>query len=210
MAGRRLDPEQAECVLDRYLGERLWNRDIVTELELSVRVDRDGNLRVRHPFRHRGKQVGWQARAVEAGVEPRWLSSTGPMSCPYESDRLAWAQDTRWVIITEGVSDATTVISTFEKVPVIGVPGAGGFKADWVGAFEGLSVFVVGDNDTSGTKFRTTVESVLSSVASVAHVMVPETFSDVTEWLVQLGAPDVFAERFNEACERTAGSSRGR
>jgi len=198
-----------EQVLDDYLRQRLWPRDIVSELDLSVRDDRAGQVRVRHPFRHRGKQVGWQARAVESHVEPRWLSSSGPMRCPYEADRLEWAHEAGWVIMTEGVSDATTVISAFEKVPVVGVPGAGSFKAEWVRAFTGLSAFVVGDNDTSGVNFRSAVESLLSSVARVTHVMVPEAFSDVTEWQVQLGDPNVFAERFNEACGRAVDSSRG-
>lgn len=210
MTGRRLDPEQAEYVLDDYLRQRLWTRDIVTELELDVLVDRLGHLRVRHPFRLRGERVGWQARAVEDGVEPRWRSSTGPIRCPYESDRLGWARDAGWIIVTEGVSDATTVISAFDTVPVVGMPGTGGFKTDWVGAFIGLSVFVLGDNDTCGAAFRTAVENRISSVAHVTQVMVPEPFSDVTEWLVQLGDPDVFAERFDEACEHAVGSAHAR
>jgi hypothetical protein len=209
MTGHRPESKETWDVLDAYLRKRLWPRDIVPELDLHVFADCDGHLRVRHPFRHRGKRVGWQARAVEEGVDPRWRSSAGTTRCPYESDRLNWAHDCGWVIVTEGISDATTVISTFEKVPVVGVPGAGGFKAKWTGAFEGLSVFVVGDNDISGVKFRSTVESALSSVARVNQVMVPEQFSDVTEWLVQLADPDVFAEGFCEACERAVGSRSG-
>jgi hypothetical protein len=113
------------------------------------------------------------------------------------------------VILTEGVSDATTLISTFETAPVVGVPGTSGFKRAWLGAFAGLSVFVVGDNDDSGQLFRVKVESMLSSVAKVGQVVVPDEVSDVTDWLVRLGEIDAFAEEFTRACERAVGSPYG-
>jgi hypothetical protein len=203
----RMEPYEAEMILAEYLRRRLWPSEMAAELDLRVVIDRRGDLRIRHPFRHRGERVGWQARAVDDDVEPRWLSSSGPIRCPYESDRLEWAREVGWVIVTEGISDAVSLIAAFDSVPVVGIPGASGFKASWLPAFSGLSVFVVGDNDPSGLKFREKVDGLLSPVSTLHQVLVSKPYNDVTEWLARIGDLGVFGAEFDAACAFAAASA---
>lgn len=192
---RRVDPDVAAEVLDRYLRERHWPSALIAELGLCVVADQGGNLRVRHPFRLQGKTVGWQARAVDEGVEPRWLSSRGPIRCPYEADRLHGVPDGGLVVITEGVSDAASIIAAFPDEPVVGIPGTCGFKAQWVKAFEDLHVVVLGDNDAAGDQFRNEVAGLLNTVATMYQVPVPSHFGDVTDWLAGSDDHEDFADQ---------------
>ncbi|MGH9121440.1 MAG: hypothetical protein ACRDYC_05775 [Acidimicrobiales bacterium] len=182
------------ALLQRYLVARNLPPEIVAELELSVVVDHFGRPRIRHPFRLRGEVVGWQDRAVEPNVSLRWLSSPGPVRCPYEVDRLVAARKDGAVVITEGVSDAVAVVAAFSEPKVVGIPGTCGFRAEWAPAFRDLVVFIAPDNDAGGETFARNVCAALRGIArEVRRVYVPPEFNDLGAWLVEVGDREVFA-----------------
>jgi len=205
----RLDPAVVQEVLDAHLRSRRWPPELAAELDLSVMVDRGGHRRIRHPFRLRGVEVGWQARAVDDDVDPRWLSSGGSIQCPYEADRLALAEENGGIVaITEGISDAASIIAAVPTLAVVGIPGTNGFKAKWVDAFADLYVLVFGDNDAAGEKFRSKVAQFLAPTATVCQVPVPMDYGDVTDWLIGASDRDTFAHDLLDACQEALESHR--
>jgi replicative DNA helicase len=207
----KVAPDVAQAALADYLAKRCWPSDLAEDLGLTVVRDRLGFLRVRHPFRLDGRSVCWQARAIDDGMTPRWRSSPGPIRCPYEADRLGQADEAGVVVITEGLSDAVSVLAGAPNIPVVGIPGSTGFKLSWAEAFTDLSVFVLGDNDPAGDKFRAKVADALGATASrIIQIPVPAPYNDVSDWLISVGDAQVFGREFVDSCEAAIGGIGGR
>lgn len=197
--GVTLAPDQAERLLHRYLKGRALPARVAQVLGLHVVLDRRGYPRVRHPFRLRGKTVYYADRAVQAGIEPRWLYKQGVIPCPYEADRLARSRITE-VLACEGVSDTVAAVAAFDDPVVVGIPGGGGFKATWARAFEGLAVFLCPDNDPGGERFVADVTRKLNgTAASVSRLRVPAAYIDLSEWLVAVGDIESFGLQLGAA-----------
>jgi DNA primase len=174
-------------ILNRFLRDRGWGSQVVEALGLTVVRDGYGNPRVRFPFRLRGKVVHWQDRALES-ARLRWLSARGTTPCPYEADRLVLAGERGHVVVCEGLSDVAALVNIYEEPAVVGIPGVGGFKRAWAPAFAGLDVWVIADRDEAGDQLRARIDRALASVASVHHVLVPQPYSDLDEWLRGMSA----------------------
>jgi len=199
--GRNLPPDQERRLLTTFLAERRWCSETATELGLSVVLDQRGRRRVRFPFRLADQPIGWQDRLLGPG-EPRWLSSPGPIRCPYEVDRLTRAHEVGAVWMVEGVSDCAAVIDAWPDAAVVGVPGAGGLKPTWVSAFVGLAVYIVADADDAGDKLRASVDQYLSPVAAaVHHVRVPPAQHDLDGWRLACGEDRRFEAELMAASE---------
>jgi hypothetical protein len=198
-----LSVERAELLLFRYLRTRGLPAEIAEVLGLRVVVDSYGYPRVRHPFRLRGREVYCADRAIQTGVDPRWLYKKGTIPCPYEVDRLGRAGITK-VLVTEGVSDAVTIVAAFDDPCVVGIPGSGGFKSEWaVPAFVGLTILLCADNDRGGEQFAADVTSKLVDIArSVRRLRVPEQYNDLGVWLMTVGDVGRFRAELEraEAC----------
>jgi DNA primase len=201
---RSLDRYRSAGILSHFLEQRGWPHDLIAELGLSIVLDKVGHPRVRFPFRFRQDVVAWQDRAVNENAGLRWLSSPGPIPCPYEVNRLRRAKEVGQVLVVEGISDTAAVIATFEHPAVVGIPGTCGFKPHWAPAFAGLEVLVVGDRDAAGEKFRVNLVRYLAPVAAAIHqIRIPEPWHDLDEWRrgcgherfgLELEAADALAE----------------
>ena len=191
---RCIDVHTAERMLRAFLDRRGWPRELAAELDLSVVIDNYGHPRVRHPFRLQGEVVGHQDRLVGAG-EPRWLSSRGPIRCPYEIDRLALAEERGHLVMVEGVADTVAVLAGFENPAVVGIPGVCGLKAKWAPAFRDLGVFLIADNDEAGHQLRQRADQLLRPVVRrLYHVDVPACFHDLDDWRQAIGDNEAWAE----------------
>jgi hypothetical protein len=187
-------------MLAGYLQRRNLPAELAIEMDLSVVVDKSGHPRVRHPFRYRGNVLGWQDRALSPNAGVRWLSSRGPVRAPYEVDRLDLARERGTVVITEGLSDVLAVCAAFANPAVVGIPGSGGFKAEWALAFDGLEVHLVPDRDLAGEQFARDVPTKLAGHASsVWRLVVPEPYKDLCDWLVGVGDLETFALQLESA-----------
>jgi DNA primase len=217
--GRRDEPRSActrplsesgqRQIVARYLEQRGWPVQLADELGLTVVADQYGYRRIRHPFRLRGEVVGWQDRAVDANARLRWLSSQGPIRCPYEADRLRRAVEVGEVLVVEGVSDLCAVVAAFTAPAVVGIPGAWGFKPEWAAAFHGLDAYLATDNDAAGAQLRKTIWQALWGVArSVRVVWIPEQYKDIAAWQLATGDLERFAVELEAACAIAEGWER--
>jgi len=177
-----LPAEAAERLLGQFLSERGWCPETAAELALQVVTDQRGRPRVRFPFRWQGETVGWQDRLLAEG-EPRWLSSAGPIRCPYEVDRLARAHEVGALWVVEGISDCAAMIDAWPDAAVVGIPGASGLKPQWAQAFAGLVVYVVADADDAGQQMRASIDQQLGPLAAATHhVRVRDEHHDLDGW----------------------------
>jgi hypothetical protein len=115
--------------------------------------------------------------------------------------RLLWPRPEDYdlgetLILVEGEADAITGVVL--GLPVVGVPGAGTWKAEWTPRFAGRTVVVIPDNDEPGRKLAAVVVAALAGVA--AAVLVHEldhrgvSGFDLTDALVRDGAEAVRGE----------------
>ncbi|WP_432799822.1 toprim domain-containing protein [Poriferisphaera sp. WC338] len=94
----------------------------------------------------------------------RWNSRTGEMRGSagqelvlFGGEKLAKRKKPSVVFVCEGEWDKLAMESTVRKVAefknaiVVGVPGAAIFKNEWVGSFKGHNVYVLFDNDSTGS-----------------------------------------------------------
>lgn len=86
--------------------------------------------------------------------------------------------------------------STFTAPAVVGIPGSGNFRPEWVKAFAGLrQVLVIGDNDPAGEKFRARCRALLSPIVDrVIDLRVPDPYNDLDDWRrgCGTGEPELF------------------
>jgi hypothetical protein len=175
---------------------------------LSVVLDVFGNPRVRFPYLY-GRDLAWYQDRAIGEVPPKWLSPRGQKPAVFNANAIVVSKDRGGLWIVEGPCDVMALLSTFEAPSVVGIPGAGTFLPSWVPAFEGLHwIFIVGDNDEAGLKFRSRVEALLSPVVeNFMHVHVAEPFNDLDEWRRACGTeePEMFGSQLFAAVDSTQG-----
>jgi len=205
------DTTQNHPALNRlpdWYAHRGWNPDLAEMTGLEFVVDGRGNPRIRFPFRRfspDSEPVFYQDRAMFSTMSPKWMAPRGAIPCPFEAWRMRLAQQTRTLVICEGLPDVMALLHVDANLPVIGIPGAGAFKAQWVRVFRGIShVVVVSDNDKAGEKMRLAVAAALDPVMlpkDVHQLYVPENYKDVDEW--RQSAPDSFPLAFANVLAQT-------
>ena len=118
---------------------------------------------------------------------------------------MALARERGHVFIVEGVTDVAALVDAYSKPAVVGIPGAAAWRPSWAPAFEGLVVYVVGDNDQAGELFRAKLAGDLGPVArAVTQVWVPPEHNDVAAWRKGLD-PEAFDAELMAAVEAAAG-----
>lgn len=184
-----------------WCAQRGWGAHVVSELGLTLVEDAYGRPRIRFPFRLDGAVPYHQDRAVDDSVKLRWLSPPGSRPIPYEGDRMRLAAERGHVFIVEGVTDVVALVDVYASPAVVGIPGVQAWRASWAEAFRGLGVYLIGDNDPAGEKFRAQVSGDLQGVArAVWNVRVPERFVDVAAWRRGLD-PEAFDAQLMAAVE---------
>ena len=148
----------------------------VTLLDAGVTRDRLGRVYV--PYRYAN---GATAKSkVFASNCRTWWAPAGVDQIPLGLERLAHGEDraARTLVVAEGESDTLAIRDTLavdhdgQPVDVIGLPGAGTWRADWSAYVVGYArVYVVGDGDAPG---RRMMDAVLRSVGWVRPVRLPD------------------------------------
>jgi len=185
--------ELSEAVKARYLARycqrRGWPLSVVETFGLEVVLDAVGALRIRHNFfapTEGGEWVAvWAQDRATGPSGAKWLSTSGVAALPYNLRSLE-ADALEAVVITEGPADAITAalaLEGVEGVAVIGVPGANGWRPEWVVLVEGLRVVICRDDDEGGVTFARNVANTLSSSA----VVVTPTANDLCDLLAGSG-----------------------
>lgn len=134
-----------------------------------------GHLRYyKHPlifpyFDSTGVPRYFQARAIDAAIQPKELNLRGTVPFPYNVSILDGKPG--WVYLCEGVVDTLTLIGrNFETV---GIPGVKSFKKEWLGLFRNKSVVTCLDQDEAG-RAGTAVISGLFNAAGIRNAPLGE------------------------------------
>lgn len=128
------------------------------------------------------------------------MSTKGVSNGMYGIERIPKGKGT--VYVCEGEWDAMALSMLARKVGkeivVVGVPGAGTFKKEWVGAFLQKKVIALYDNDEAGENGERVLFGKLKGTAAEMHfiewpsVFRPPERKDVRDWVrygVELGKP---------------------
>ena len=188
----RRQPERVQTpALGDWCARRGWGPWVIEELGLTVVEDAFGRARIRFPFRLGGQVPYHQDRAFDDDARIRWLSPKGGKPIPYEADRMRLARERGHVFVVEGVTDVAALIDVYTSPAVVGIPGSNAWDRSWAKAFQGLSVFVVADNDSAGQAFRDRLAKDLRPVAeAVRQVRIPPEFNDIAAWRKGLDAEE--------------------
>lgn len=204
-------PEEVKArYLARYCAGRGWPLSVVETFGLEVVLDTSGALRVRHNYfapTDAGEWVAvWAQDRATGASGAKWLSTSGVAALPYNLRSLE-ADALEAVVITEGPADAITAalaLENVERVAVIGVPGANGWREEWAQLVEGLAVIICRDDDDAGAKFARNVAGTLSSGA----VVVTPGANDLCDLLTESGL-DAVRGLLLDAIEAAAPSETG-
>jgi DNA primase len=181
---QRLSTDKAKELLVQFVSERQWDPVAVEEIPLRVVLDDFDRPRVRFPYSY-GEEIVWHQDRAIGNASPKWLSPKAKRPAIFNANALKLPGDRDGeLLVCEGPSDVVAMLSTFEAPAVVGIPGSGNFRPEWVEVFAGLrQVVVIGDNDRAGLQFRERLGSHLGSVVgSVVHLYVPEPFNDLDDW----------------------------
>lgn len=155
------------------------------------------------PYHSRGSVVQVRGRLLEAGGS-RYMTGPGEEVRLFNTDSLDDAEE---VLVIEGEFDTLVVeqalsLSPEERVrriAVVGIPGVGAFKEEWVTYFSGARRVYLGfDPDEAGVKGAQRVKEILGSktriitwprdILQVALERHKITKVDWTEYVVKMGA----------------------
>lgn len=146
-----------------------------------------GGPRLVVPFRDvQGVARGYQARALSADAQVRWLGPKSPEGASW-SRTAFFPGSSGWdeVLITEGPGDALTAVAL--GYDVIGIRGAGlasnpSVIEDVAAIVGDRLVVIAGDGDPAGRAFASTLaEGLLAAGVRVKRLPVPERH-DLTSW----------------------------
>lgn len=154
-----------------------------------------------------GVARGAQGRDLSGKCEARWVSLANSRGDGLQP--VTWA---KWgvlqgdggydaVIITEGPSDALTVVGV--GYTAVAIRGASivrdpAVADDLANGLRGKHVLIAGDRDTAGEKFVRTLGDALMARGLQPHrLTIPRAGEDVTAWRERI--PEVFPDAFHEA-----------
>ncbi|MGL1904132.1 MAG: toprim domain-containing protein [Fibrobacterales bacterium] len=131
------------------------------------------------PYLNRkGRPVYFQARSIEAGIQPKELNIKGPISIPYNAQLLN--EKPGIVFLCEGVIDALTMIT--KNFPTIGVPGVSSFKSEWFVLFKNKNVFIAFDADSAGKNAAERLHAQFSECGIASSIISLPEGEDINQW----------------------------
>jgi hypothetical protein len=149
-------------------------------------------------FTRKGKH--WRSKVFKPNGDTYWLGKS-KAQIPYGLETLNLGGPA--VVLTEGESDALALRLAFPKLPVLGIPGASSWKAEWTTCLDDfLSIYLSFDADKAGEKLTCSVQA---SLPFVVALRLPES-ADTRDVIQQLGkgAFKVLVEEARASAEVTA------
>jgi DNA primase len=198
LQGRGISPTRAKAGEIGFIADyqaiqrRLVGQFPLPDLQSAGLFNANGNLRLyRHqlilPFVLDRRVYGLQARNI------RWRDQdedgpkellVGSPSIPFNTDILTEAIEQ--VFLSEGVIDCLSF--TELGLPAVGIPGANGFKAQWVPLFHEVpEVIVAFDNDDAGRRGTERIVGMFEAAgrAGLKTIRWPNGIKDANEFLTK-------------------------
>ncbi len=133
--------------------------------------------RLLFPFLTEGHAVYLQARAIAAGVEPRWHNMRGRVSSLYNVDALAQLESGASVYLVEGFTDTLTLMAN--GFNAAGLVGAGGLKEEWLAPLGRFQVVTALDPDAAGRRAAARYEEMFARRGMrLANIELPADVND--------------------------------
>ena len=131
------------------------------------------------PYFDRNNKVAFiQGRAIEEGIQPRFLNLKGEIPFPWNMKILDGNPDV--VYLCESVIDALTLEE--KGFSSVGIAGTSSFKPQWVRGFKNKKVFLAFDSDKPGQDAAEKLsEWFKKEDIFVSSIQLPEGM-DVNEW----------------------------
>lgn len=149
-------------------------------------------------FTRKGKH--WRSKLFRPDGGSHWLGES-KAQIPYGLETLEFGGPS--VVLTEGESDALALRLAFPKLPVLGIPGASSWKAEWTTCLDEFqSVYLSFDADKAGEKLT---RSVLASLPFATPIRLPDG-ADTRDVIQRLGKGTfkVLVEEARASAEVTA------
>ncbi len=160
------------------------------ERAFSVRFTQDG---VEVPYYGINGEPYREKLFSKEGRPIRWLGEGKPQ-IPYGLETLAIQDHTAF--LTEGESCAWALRAAFPHNPVLGIPGASGWKSEWYRILRLYPVIYLSfDNDSAG---MTLLEAVLADLPWARRVVLPEG-RDTRDVLQLCGGMDAYERLLDDA-----------
>jgi len=180
--------QNAEGITARYMTRLAEDRGLPYVAFRKWQVGYDGTQYTFPVFGLGGRATDIRRYCIGGKVRSTAGCSTGLMG----GELLARTKSSIPVFICEGDWDTIALRYLTNKVKkefvVVGVPGASVFKAEWVEAFKGRTVYVVYDNDEAGESGELRVLKRLKDVVrKIRFVHWPESAStgyDIRDWIL--------------------------
>lgn len=133
--------------------------------------------RLLFPFFVERRAAYLQARAIAAGVEPRWHNMRGAIPALYNSDALGELPSGAVVYLVEGFTDTLTLVA--QGFHAVGLIGAGGLKEEWLAPLGRFQVVSALDPDAAGRRAAARYEEIFARRgARLANIELPVDVND--------------------------------
>jgi DNA primase len=170
----------------RRAADWLLARYPLADLQAASLFNAKGYFRLyRHrlliPYRLDSQVLGLQARDTEWSKDrggPKELT-LGPVAIPFNADALLG--EPGQVFITEGAIDCLSLIE--QGFSAVAIPGAGNFRREWVGLFEGWDVLLALDADPAGRAATDRIARLFNAAGQTVRVLELPAGSDINDLL---------------------------
>lgn len=157
-----------------YAAAKRLPEPFLRELGLAERRFQ-GRPAVRIPYYDAdGRTCAVRYRIALSGDRFRWAKSSAPV--PYGLWRLQEARSAGYVWLVEGESDAQTL--WYYRIPALGIPGAGLFRAEWAAFVRDLKVYIWPEPDRGGRQFLARIGA---AIPTARIVQPPAGRKDISE-----------------------------
>jgi hypothetical protein len=146
-------------------------------------------------YSSKGEQIGLRYRLSMTG-DARFRWRDGSKASLYGLQRMSKAREAGYILMLEGESDTQT--AWLHDLPAIGLPGAGVWREDWCGHFDGIGRICVADErDDGANAIRQWVSK--SAIRDRVWFFSLDGLKDVSE--LHCTDPDGFDARLRAALE---------
>ena len=139
-----------------------------------------------------GHEIAVRFRQALTGARFKWRK--GDRVLPYGLNWLDEARKAGWVLIVEGESDSWTCC--YHRIPVLGAPGKGTWKAAWGDYIKGLQAYVWQEPDAEDFVLR-----VLATAPDCRFIVAPEGVKDISEAHIQGKNIPIYLDALKGAAE---------
>jgi DNA primase len=130
-----------------------------------------------------GDIISIQGRNLDSSSKYRYINLQGVETCIYNLQIINELSKGQEIIICEGVTDCISALSMGK--PAIGIPGATGFKKEYVEYLKNYKLIVIPDNDKAGQLFERKIRSLFTQNGKEVFVsQLDKKFKDLSEYYI--------------------------